>query len=530
MSIAEKIINGFKDAESDRSQYDVRNQSVVDYIVPDRGDFLMDVHPGGEERHDMQYDPTATVASQDLASIIISGLIKDNWFKFEFEEEINEALKIDLEKLSKASLNRFRSSKSNFNLQAHEFVTDVINFGYACMQTNVRGKNSKYQTIHPAQIWFEENEEGKPDVVYRKYKLTVRQAFQRWGNDIGQEALKKLEDKPNDRIEILHCVLPQEDFKRMGGNMKNVKHKYASITLIVTDQKVVKTSGFKKIPYKISRWNKRSGEVYGIGISGQVISYVKLLNLLVEIYAKSEEKASDPPMLTVDELPFLPLETFPGGIMPGGLNDDGTATIQPFPTQGTRGSKIDVVIGMVIRAIESAYFVEQFRQRDGVQPLTATETLDNRDKRLTLISPYSERLKTEWLQEIILLEAEEAFKKLDISPQIQEEEIYIKYMGSLSFTENSERLLSYNRFFANVASFVQLDPEALGRTIKINQGIRDIAELAGVPLPIIKSEEEEAAEAAQAQAQQQQAEQFAQLESSAKSAKDLSSAGINITE
>ena len=478
------IIKAFGESQTERSNYDRRNQDVVDFIVPDRGDFLKEVIPGGEERHSMQYDSTAPIAAQDLISILISGLIKNDWFRFEFEKN-NEKLKGDLETLTDSTLSRFRSAKNNFNLQAQEFVADIVHFGYACMQVKKDGKRTMYQTIHPSQIWFEEDEFGQADVVYRKYKLTLRQAHQRWGESIGGTAMKKLLANPNDKIEILHCILPQEDFKRMGGAIKNKRHKYASVILVPSDNHIIKTSGFKDIPYKIARWNKRSGEIYGIGISGQVISYVKLLNILVEIYLKSEEKAMDPPMLTVDELPFLPLETFPGGINPGGLNEDGTPTIQPFPTVGTRGSKIDVVIAMVKKSIESAYFVEQFRERDGVQPLTATETLDNRDKRLTLISPYSERLKTEWLEKVIILEAEMALKDLDVSVELEKEELLIRYSGTLSFTENSEKLLSYNRFFASVASFLQLDPTSINN-IKIDDSVRDIVELSGVLLELIK--------------------------------------------
>ncbi len=530
-NLVDIIVTSFNDSKTERSSYDTRNQDVVDYIVPQRGDFLKAVVPGGEERTDMQYDSTATIAAQDLTSILISGLIKDAWFKFEFESQDEQTLelKADLERLTKATLGRFKSAKNNFNLQAQEFIGDIVHFGYACMQMKKIGNKTMYQTIHPAQIWFEEDEFGQADVVYREYKLTLRQAHQRWGEDIGPTSMKRLLSSPNDKINILHCVMPSEDFKRIGGTMKNKNHKYASMILIPDDKHIIKSSGFKNIPYKIARWNKRSGEVYGIGVSGTIISYVKLLNVLVEIYSKSEEKAMDPAMLTIDELPFLPLETFPGGINPGGLNEDGKPTIQPFPTVGTRGSKIDIIIAMVTKAIESAYFVEQFRQREGVQPLTATETLDNRDKRLTLISPFSERLKTEWLEKIIMVEAGMAFNDVKLVSKIEEQELLIRYMGTLSFTENSERLLSYNRFFANAASFLQLDPEAI-QNLKVDASIRNIAELAGVPLDNIKSEEEVAEERDAQQQEQQQIEQAAQLESSAKSAKDLNAAGINIAE
>lgn len=529
--LTEILLASFSDAKSERSNYDVRNQDVVDYVVTNRGDFLKEVTVGGEERMDLQYDSTATIAAQDLTSILFSGLIRNDWFKFEFEnqdEEVPFEVKTDLEKLSRAALNRFKSAKNNFNLQAQEFIQDIVHFGYACMQKKKENNSSIYQTIHPAQVWFEENDKGEVDVVYRQYKLTLRQAHQRWGEAIGQKAMKQLMQKPSDKIKIVHCVMPSDDYIRMGGEMKNKTHKFASIVFIPEDKHIIKNSGFKDMPYIIARWNKRSGEVYGIGLTGQVISYIKLLNVLIEVYIKSEEKAVDPPMLTIDDLPFLPLETFPGGINPGGLNEDGTPTIAPFPSVGTRGSKIDVVIQMVKKAIESAYFVEQFREREGVQPLTATETLDNRDKRLTLIAPYSERLKTEWLDKVILFEAENATRGMNISSEIENREIIIRYLGTLSFTENSERLLSYNRFFANAASFIQLDPNVI-QNIKIDDSIRQIAELAGIPLDLIKSADEVEKERAVQQAQQQALEQQARLESSAKSAKDLSSAGIDIT-
>ena len=66
---------------------------------------------------------------------------------------------------------------------------------YSALQFDVKTKDAQFdgfnfRACHLAEVVIAESEEGRIDTVFRKLKLTARQAHQKFGDDCGEKALK----------------------------------------------------------------------------------------------------------------------------------------------------------------------------------------------------------------------------------------------------------------------------------------------------------------------------------------------------
>jgi hypothetical protein len=539
---AQKIIDNLDTLKSRRSNYDSVNQDITDYVLPNRGDFTSR-KADGEELDRIIFDSTAITANMNLASVISQGLTDPTSIFFRFRPKNSaladkEDVKRFLQSLEEVVFNVFSSIESGFPQQNHELLLDLGGYGTSVMfigDDNGKG-NILFQTRHLSEIWIEEDNSGQVDTVYREFEFTVRQAAQEFGEDnLGTKMKQALMETPHKKFKFIHVVMPKEDYERSVGPVEGPlkRFDFISLHLSVEDKNILKTGGFDEQPYIVVRWVKRIGEVYGISPSWNSLSDIKMINGFAEVGLKSAQKQVDPPILMSDDGVVLPLQTFPGGVNIGGLNDEGKEMMKPLLTGQNNQILAEVLARLEIK-IEKAFSVNQFSPRQGVQPLTATEDLHNQQKESLLIAPQIKRIQDEYLtqalQRVIGILSRKG--KLPVVPEVLLDEngsfeFDIEYIGPLAFNQQSNRLLSYNRFFANVGTFVEFKPETMAN-FDIDRIVREGAEISGIPLKQLKTEEEVAAQrAAEAQAEAQEQQQ-ANVIAGAETAATLQKSGIPV--
>ena len=80
-----------------------------------------------------------------------------------------------------------------------------------------------FNTLHIAEYFIQENTKGTVDTLYRKYKMTARQAVQEFGEDnLGTKVKEAVKDKPDTQFNFIHAVEPTEDYKRATGKTKAI--------------------------------------------------------------------------------------------------------------------------------------------------------------------------------------------------------------------------------------------------------------------------------------------------------------------
>jgi hypothetical protein len=266
---ANLLCNRLERLKGMRTSYETVWQDITDHTFFNRQDFFSRDTIG--QRKDITiYDTTSVISNQMLASALHSGLTSTTkrWFDL---RPVDSQLQQDDEvrKWTETSLQRvfsvFNSVESNWTQQNHEFLLDICSLGTATIYIDELVDGIRFKTIPLSEIYIAENNRGLIDTVFRKYKYTARQAVQEFGEEaLGEKLRKALSNKPDEKFEFLHAVMPRKDAERQMGEITEVPSRFDFIgfSVSIADKKIVQITGFHEQPYIVGRWEKLVGEDY----------------------------------------------------------------------------------------------------------------------------------------------------------------------------------------------------------------------------------------------------------------------------
>lgn len=534
--LARQLLSNLEELKGRRLNYDSVNQRITDYIAPNRGDFIFDNNSEltARDRSQNLYDSTAITASQNLAAILLTGLVdpRMKWLKLRVKGKESEEVKKWLAELEDKLFEVLTSGNSGFASSIYQLFLDLVWYGTAILNVSKDETDIFFQTKHLSEVWIEENNVGVVDTVYRKFQLTARQAAQQWGREnLSDNIEDALESKPHKKFTFIHVVLPTKDLISIGGTPSTPEKPFSSIYFCTEDKHILSIKGFEKMPYLVLRWTKRVGEVYGISPSWNIISDVETLNAFKEVILRAAQLEVKPPLLLPnDGILGSTLQTFPGGFMIGGIDDEGREAVKPFQTGANLQIGEYIIKGLETK-IEKAYFIDQMQSREGVQPLTATEAAQRQQNTMGLIAPQTRRIEEDCLTPLALLLIDHLKDTNNLPQPIPEEikgeiDMKVEYIGPLSYMQQSNMLLAYNRFFSNAGTFVQIQPTVMDN-FDMDSIIRSAAEKAGISLDEMVSKQDVANVRNQRAQQQQQQQQQVNIAAGAETAATLAKAGIN---
>ena len=517
--------------ESDRATWEDHWQDILDYVMPRKADISF-VRAKGTKRTEVLYDSTAITANNLLAASLQGTLTSPSlpWFHLKLrDKELNENRDVQLWLEDSARRMYDTFNESNFNTEVHELYLDLCSVGTGSMFVE-EGNNGfetegiHFNTLHIAEYFIQENINGQVDTLYRKYKLTARQAIEEFGEDnLGEKILEASKNKPDKMFNFIHAVEPTKDYERALGKA-NTKLPFHSCHVCVEDKMVVRTGGYNEFPYLVPRWAKATGEIFGRSPSYNALPDIKTLNKAVEIGLKAWAKAIDPPLLVQDDGVIGRVRMTPAGITV--VRNDGA--IKPLQI-GSNWQITDMKETQLRTAIRQAYYSDQLQLQEGPQ-MTATEVQVRYELMQRLLGPTLGRFQSEFLNPLIertfgiMLRAGALMPEPDI---IKGQQIDVEYVGPLARSQRMEESVAIERLYGLAMNVVQVDPTIMDN-INHDEAIRLRATLLGVPKTILRGRDEveelreQRAEQQQAmaQAQEQQAAGDA-MQSQAKAAKDM---------
>jgi hypothetical protein len=390
---------------------------------------------------------------------------------------------------------------ANFNTEVHEMYLDLTSIGTGCLfveehKDGFTDNGIHFKTLHINEFYIQENNNGFIDTVYRKYKMSARQAVQEFGEDnLGEKILEAAKNKPEKEFVFIHAVEPSIDYKRATGKVAT-KLKYHSCHVCQEDKMVVRTGGYNEFPYLVPRWSKATGEIYGRSPSYNALPDIKTLNKAVEIGLKAWAKAIDPPLLVQDDGVIGRVRTTPAGITV--IRNDGA--IKPLQI-GSNWQITDMKETQLRTAIRQAYYSDQLQLQEGPQ-MTATEVQVRYELMQRLLGPTLGRFQSEFLNPLIERVFGIMFRAGALLPppdNIQEAKMDIEYVGPLARSQRMEEAQAIDRLYQLAANVAQIDPTIMDN-INHDEAIRMRATLLGVPKSILISRED-VAEKREAQAQ-----------------------------
>ena len=495
--------------QGDRQMWEDHWQEILDYVMPRKADVTTH-RAKGEKRTEVLFDSTAITASSLLAASLQGTLTSPSlrWFHIKLRnEELNmdREVQLWLEDASQRMYNLFNGT--NFNSEVHELYLDLVTIGTGCLFVEEGNKGFdidliNFRSMHCAEYYIQENINGVVDTLYRKYKLTARQAIQEFGEDnVGEKIIEAAQNKPDKNFNFIHAVEPTEDYERSMGK-SNTKLPFHSCHVCVEDKMVVRASGYIEFPYLVPRWSKATGEIFGRSPSYNALPDIKTLNKAVEIGLKAWAKAIDPPLLVQDDGVIGKVRMTPGGITV--IRND--SAVQPF--QGGANLQLtDMKENSLRTAIRQAYYSDQLQLQDGPQ-MTATEVQVRYELMQRLLGPTLGRFQSEFLQPLIervfgLMLRNRAF--LPAPEIIANQAIDVEFVGPLARSQRMEEAVAVERLYQLAMNVAQVSPDVMD-IIDHDEALRQRAKLLGVPDSVLRGRNE-VAQGREMRAMQEQQQQ-----------------------
>ena len=493
--------------ESDRQTWEDHWQDILDYVMPRKADVTF-VRSKGEKRTEVLFDSTAITANNLLAASLQGTLTSPSlpWFHLKLrDDEINQNRDVQLWLEDSARRMYDVFNESNFNTEVHELYLDLCSVGTGAIFVE-EGNNGfekdgiHFNCLHIAEYFIQENNTGKVDTLYRKYKLTARQAIEEFGEDnIGEKIIEAAKNKPDKQFNFIHAVEPTKDYERATGKSAT-KLPFHSCHVCVEDKMVVRTGGYNEFPYLVPRWAKATGEIFGRSPSYNALPDIKTLNKAVEIGLKAWAKAIDPPLLVQDDGVIGRVRMTPAGITV--VRSDGA--IKPLQI-GSNWQITDLKENQLRTAIRQAYYSDQLQLQEGPQ-MTATEVQVRYELMQRLLGPTLGRFQSEFLNPLIervfgiMFRAGALMKQPDI---IGGSKLDIEYVGPLARSQRMEEAVAIERLYQLAMNVAQVDPNIMDN-IDHDTAIRMRAKLLGVPKTVMRGIDD-VEDMREAKAQQQQA-------------------------
>ena len=517
--LAKQLLKRFDRLKSNRQNWESHWQEVADYMQPRKAD-VTKTRSKGDKRTELIFDSSPLQAVELLASSLHGMLTNPSttWFSLRFkggEFEDNDEAKAWLEDSTEVMYTAF--NKSNFQQEIFELYHDLITFGTAAMFIEDDEEDTlKFSTRHINEMYISENDKGRIDTIFRKFRLTARAAIQKFGANVSDNIVNVNRKDPYEEIEILHAIYPRSDFNPKKQDKANMP--FESVYLEAGTGDELSVSGFKEFPFVVPRYLKASHEIYGRSPAMTALPDVKMLNEMSKTTIKSAQKQVDPPLLVPDDGFILPVRT-----VPGGLNFYRAGTRDRIETLNI-GANTPLGLNMEEQrrnSIRNAFYVNQLMMQNGPQ-MTATEVIQRNEEKMRLLGPVLGRLQSELLKPLIDRSFAILMRK-NLFPNPPEflsgQDIEIEYVSPLAKAQKSTELSSIMRAVEILGSLSNVAP--VFDHINMDKLVRHLTSIVGVPQKILKPQAELNAERQEAAAQAEQQQQMQQMQQVAQAGRDI---------
>lgn len=530
--LAKQIKERYGALRSARSPWETLWQEIAKYVMPRRMPGLNGTsETPSTSNESLLFDTTAVNANLTLANGQLAWMspLEASWFAFEPDDDGDDDGKRWLSKATDTARNAL--AVSNFYTGVHEFYLDRGAFGTACLYVEP-GRRS----LINAQVWpvgsfvIDEDENGIVDTVIREFKLTPRQAVQKFGKDrVSGKVLKLAEEggaKALEKISYLHAIYPREDAERDKAKIDAPNMPIASVYMEADGEHICHVGGYEEMPVMVSRyleWGSGIGGLYGWSPAFSALPEARQVNFLQKMLDALAEKQAFPPVLAPEELEgeidpnahgvtYFSRDLSQSGGMP-----------KEWMTQG----RYDIGLQRVQerqKAINTAFHVDLFQMfAQLTKQMTAREVAERSQEKLIQFSPTFSRLTAELFNPLLervfgillragkLGEVPESMVKV-VGPGLGFVPVpKVQYSSRIALALRSLPSLGYQRTLERLTTVSQLSPSVLDN-YNLDKAERDVALADGVPPDFLRSEAERdelRQQRAQAQAEQAQQEQQA---------------------
>lgn len=539
--ISQALIKRLKKLESDRAIWEGHWQEISDYVLPRYGTMLgpWPLRVPGQKRTQFIYDSTACIALEHFAATMESMLTPrtQRWHSLRSPiAEVNENVEAQQWYNTATNVmfaNRY-SEKANFASQMNEVWMSLGSFGSGALFIDDDNGYPRYYSVHLSDLYFVENAYGLVDTIYRKIRMTARQAAQKFGDPNIKGNKKELpenlklwsEKEPEKEVKIIHVVMPKIEARYYDKEYDGME--FASYYFMNDTAQMLRSGGYRCFPYAVSRYVLGPNESYGRSPAMTVLPDIKMLNQMKKTQIRAAHLAIEPPILAYDDGVLSEVSMKPGAVNFGGVNKDGRAMIQPF-NSGVNMPISETAMEQIRKTINEEFFVTLFQILTDNPRMTATEVLERVQEKGSLLAPTMGRQQSEMLGPLIQRELDILIHNGMIPPAPQViidagGEYTAAYDSPLSRSQRAEDITSISKLVQIIMPFAQARPDVWDN-FNTDEIVRTGGTVLGVPFGLLSSRDDMAGARQQRAQQQAQEAQIANAPGIAGAVKDVAQAG-----
>jgi hypothetical protein len=554
----------------DRISHDPVWQDVADYTMPHRVRFLSTDINRGERRDNKIIDGTAVQAALNMRAGMTSGMTPSSrvWKELTTQDDPELAkfgrVKDWLATTDKAMDEVLRISGFYMYTPIVYGDSGVFGIGALLAEEDLTGKVIRFQTLKVGSYWIAKDSLGRAVVFARLLQMTVRQIVERFGRmgpngqpDWGNisDYVKDLYGKSSyeETVEVAHMIQPNTDYnparalsreKRFSscyyetGGRGSSKGNYMNAST-ADEEKFLSESGYDHFPVLIAPWEISDGDIYSSMCPGRLaLGDNRSLQVREKQLARAEEKKLNPAMTGPARLLEEKKSNLPGSFT-GADTRDGekgyrAAHEVQFDMQHSEAKQ-----ELTRDRIRKYFYEDKFLmliQDERAQPRTAYEIGAKKAEQLSILGPVLESQNYSYHDPLIDLAFDYMYRQDRIPPiprELAGRKLGVRYVSMMAQAQKAQGLSGLERFRMEMTAVT----EALGdqgatvrRKVNFDKYIEVTGEIAGVPVGIVRTDEEAAAiaqEEAKAQQQAAQAEQIAQASQAAQRLASSSTDGKN---
>lgn len=492
MAIVEQTIKEFQALQTWRNTTASHWEEVAELIdPPSRNTFFFNSYNWpGQKKTDRQVDATGMMALERFSAICDSLLTPRNMIWHQLAANNDYVMKDRKTRLwfedTTNKLFKYRyAPNANFSAQNNNNFRSLGAYGTLGMfidEFDGPERGIRYKSMPLGELFIKENHQGLVDGFIRWFRLTARQAYQKWPKTFPETLRPALEADSQYTYNFLHHVCPNKDYEP--GRLDNRGKRFVSWYVSVEGKSLLQEGGYRKFPAAISRYFQTPGETYGRSPAMMVLPALKTLNAEKKVFLKQGHRAADPVLLTADDGLVDPsLE--PGALNKGGMSADGKPLIGILPSGNIQINK--EMMDEERSLINDAFLVTLFQILTETPQMTATEVIERTNEKGILLAPTMGRQQSEYLGPMIERELDLLASQgllLPMPPRLREAkgEYQVIYTSPLSRAAKAQEAAGFMRTLETVKELVQItgDPSLLDR-FDFDQAVPAIAAIQAVP-------------------------------------------------
>ena len=450
-------------------------KDISEYISPRRGRFLSlgETAEQKKNKYTKIIKNTAGRSLRVLKAGMQTGLTNPArpWFRLGFEDyELTQwgPVKIWLGETRDKLLDIF--AHSNFYSASHTLYGDQASFGTACLYEEEDPLSVvRFTLFNMGEYCLALDVNNRVNTVYRRFWMTADQAFKKWGEKCS-EGIKNKASRPEsmyDKFQFVHAIQPRKDRDVTKVDKMNMPWESVYIEYEKKDEKILGEGGYEEFPCMCPRWEVRDSDEYGDGPGMEVLPDSKELQEIEKASVAAMHKTLDPPMLA----PSAMKNNFRR--QPGSVNffdiNSGDKTVGPLYQIDFDIASAEAKVQEIVKDIKEGLFNDLFlmiTNVEGAQPLTATEVLERREEKMTMLGPVVERNITEFLRPCVDRTFAIAWRKGLIAPpppEIQGMEMKVEFISLLAQAQKLVGTQSIQATANFALSFHEIKPDVIDK-------------------------------------------------------------------